>query len=171
MAKKSNKLGRPTDQRMAVIRNQVSQLLWNGRIETTVAYAKSTQSAAEKILTLAINSYLDTVKVVKEVINNKGVKVQKTVLQDGPQKLDARRKIMGKVYDLHEVKTKDETKRAFVKRTKNINHPLVEKIFNELAPRYAKRIKEKGQGGGYTRVLKLGPRRGDNAEMAIVELV
>ena len=167
----NKKLGRATDQRLAIIRNQVSQLLWNGRIETTLAYAKATQSAAEKIITLAIKAYKDTVKVEKEVINNKGVKVKKTVLQDGPQKLTARRKIMAQIYDLFEIRTKEESKRVFEKRTKHINHPLVEKIFNELAPRYDKRAKESGQGGGYTRVLKLGPRRGDNAEMAIVELV
>ena len=168
---RNKKLGKPTDQRLAIIRNQVSQLLWNGRIETTLAYAKATSRAAERILTLAINSYKDTIKVEKEAVNNKGIKVKKTVLQDGPQKLNARRKIMAKIYDLFEIKTKEESKRVFEKRTKHINHPLVEKIFNELAPRYDKRAKESGQGGGHTRVLKLGPRRGDNAEMAIVELV
>jgi len=165
------KLGRPTDQRIAVIRNQVTQLLWNGRIEVTHGYAKATQRMAEKILTMAINSFQDTIKVEKEVINAKGVKVKKTVLQDGPKKLAARRRIMSYVYDLFEVRSKAETKASFEKRTKNINHPLVEKIFNELAPKYAKRAKELGTGGGYTRVLKLGPRRGDNAEMALVELV
>lgn len=165
------KLGRPTDQRMAVLRNQVSFLLWNGRIETTVAKAKAVRSAAERILTIAINSYEDTLKVEKEITNSKGVKVKKNVLVDGPKKLNARRTIMGKVYDLHEIKSKEETKKNFVKRTKNINHPLVEKIFNELAPRYARRAKEVGQGGGYTRILKTGARRGDDADMAIVELV
>jgi len=165
------KLGRRTDQRLQVIRNQVSQLLWNGRIETTIGYAKSTGREAEKIITMAINAYQDMVKVEKDVMNSKGVIVKKTVLQDGPKKLAARRRIMAKVYDLFEIRTKDETKRAFEKRTKNINHPLIEKIFNELAPRYAKRAKEVGQGGGYTRVLKLGVRKGDDAEMAMVELV
>ena len=165
------KIGRATDQRLAMIRNLVSQLLWNGRIETTLDRAKSARSAAEKILTIAIDHFEDVVKVEKEVINNKGVKVKKTVLQDGPTKLAARRKIMSMIYDLFEVRSKDETKRSFDKRTKHINHPLVEKIFNELAPRYAKRAKETGTGGGYTRVLKLCPRRGDNAEMALVELV
>jgi len=168
---KTKKIGRPTDQRNAMLRNLASQALWNGRVETTFDRAKAAQRWVEKVLTMAIDTYLDTVKVEKEVINSKGVKVTKTVLIDGPKKLNARRKIMAKTYDLHEVKTKDESKRAFDKRTKHINHPLVEKIFNELAPRYAKRAKEVGQGGGYTRVLRLGPRRGDNAEMAILELV
>jgi len=167
----NTKLGRATDQRMAVIRNQVSQLLWNGRIETSFAYAKATARNTEKVITIAINAFEDTVKVDKDVVNSKGVKVKKTVLQDGAKKLAARRKIMGMVYDLFEVKTKDETKRSFEKRTKNINHPLIEKIFTELAPKYAKRAKEVKQGGGYTRVIKLGVRRGDDAEMAIVELV
>ena len=168
---KPAKLGRPTDQRLAVLKNQVSYLLWNGRIETTVAKAKSVRSEAEKILTIAIRAFHDTIKVEKEVINAKGVKVTKAVLQDGPQKLDARRKIMARVYDLHEVKSEEESKRSFSKRTKNINHPLIEKIFNELAPRYAKRIKDLGQGGGYTRILKTGTRKGDDADMAIIELV
>ena len=168
---KPNKHGRPTDQRLAILRNQVSVLLWNGRIETTVAKAKSLRSAAEKIITLAMSAYQDTLKVEKEVVNSKGVKVTKKVLIDGPNKLAARRAISAKVYDLHEVRNKEETKRAFTARTKNINHPLIEKIFNELAPKYAKRAKELGQGGGYTRILRLGNRLGDNAEMAIVELV
>lgn len=167
----NTKLGRPTTERLAVIRNQVSQLLWNGRIETTFAYAKATQREAEKIITIAIGAYLDTVKVDKDVVNSKGIKVKKTVMQDGEKKLVARRKIMARVYDLFEVRSKDENKRSFEKRTAHINHPLIEKIFNELAPKYAKRAKEVGQGGGYTRVLKLGARRGDNAEMAFVELV
>ena len=152
-------------------RNQVSYLLWNGSLEVTSGRAREVSSAAEKILTYAINSFEDVVKTTKEVTNDKGVKVKKTVLMDGAKKLNARRRIMAKVYDLHEVKTKEESKKSFTERTKNINHPLVEKLFNELAPRYAKRAKELGQGGGYTRILKLGARRGDNAEMCLIELV
>lgn len=167
----NKKLGKRTDQRMAILRGNASNLLWNGRIETTLAYAKATRGIAERILTLAINSYNDVVKVEKEVMNNKGVLVKKQVLQDGPKRLNARRKIMDIVYDFHEVRNREESKRAFIKRTKNINHPLVEKIFIELAPRYEKRAKELGIGGGYTRVLRTGNRRGDNAEMAIIELV
>ena len=152
-------------------RNQVSYGLWNGRIEVTSGRAKKVAGEMEKIITLAINSYEDVVVVEKEVTNSKGVKVKKRVKVDGPKKLNARRRIMAKVYDLHEVKTKAETKKSFDERTKNINHPLVEKIFNELAPKYAKRAKELGQGGGYTRILKLGARRGDNAQICLIELV
>jgi len=152
-------------------RNQVSYLLWNGSLETTFNRAKEAARMAEKILTIAINAYKDVVKVEKEVVNKKGVTQKKQVLTDGPNKLAARRRIMGMVYDLHEVKTKGESNRAFKARTKDINHPLIEKIFNELAPKYAKRAKEVGQGGGYTRVMKLGARRGDNAEMGLAELV
>jgi len=166
-----SKLGRATDMRLAIVRGLVSQLLWSGRIETTLDRAKSTQRVAEKIITLAINTYADTQTVEKDAVNAKGVKVKKTVKQDGPKKNAARRRIMGMVYDLFEVRSKDESKRSFDKRTKNINHPLIEKIFNELAPKYEKRAKELGTGGGYTRVLKLGNRRGDDAEMALIELV
>ena len=152
-------------------RNQISYLLWNGHLETTFGRAKDVARGAEKILTIAINAYEDVIKGEKEVTNTKGVKEKKLVLTDGPNKLAARRRIIGMVYDMQEVKTKEETKRAFTKRTKDINHPLIEKIFNEYAPRYAKRAKEVGQGGGYTRVMRLGARRGDNAEMALIELV
>ena len=168
---KPAKLGRPTDQRMAVIRNQVSTLLWNGSVETTLAKAKAVRSVAERIITLAMKTYQDTLRIDKDVMNNKGVKVTKKVLIDGKDKLAARRRIMAQVYDLQEIKSKEESKRSFEKRTENINHPLIEKIFNELAPRYAKRAKDLGQGGGYTRILKLGARKGDDAEMAIIELV
>jgi len=152
-------------------RNQITYLLWNGSIETTFGRAKDVARGAEKILTIAINAFEDVVKVEKEVTNAKGVKQKKHVLTDGPNKLAARRRIMGMVYELKEIRTKAETKRAFTKRTKDINHPLIEKIFNELAPRYAKRKEDVGQGGGYTRVMRLGARRGDNAEMALIELV
>lgn len=165
------KLGRPTKERMAVLRNQVSYLLWNDRIETTLEKAKAVSSAAEKILTLAINTYTDTVKVTKEVKNEKGAVVKKDFVNDGPKKLAARRKIMAYCYDIQEVKGENESKADFVIRTKDVNHPLVEKIFNVLAPKYAKRAEELGQKGGYTRVLKTTVRRGDNAELAIVELV
>ncbi len=165
------KLGRPTDQRTALLRNQVTELLWNGKIETTYARAKEVARIAEKLLTLAINTYTDTVKKVETRKNNKGQDIKVELVNDGPKKLAARRKIMAKVYDVQEQKKDNETKANFVARTENIRHPLIEKIFNEYAPKYAQRGKEKGTMGGYTRVLKLGERRGDSAEAAIIELV
>lgn len=167
----NSKLGRPTKERLAIIRNQVSSLLWNEKLETTLERAKSTRSMAEKILTLAINSYEDIVKVTKEVKDDKGVKVKKTVSNDGPKKLQARRAMMAYLMDRQEQRKPKESLTAFEARTQGINHPLLEKIFNLYAPKYAARIKEVGQGGGYTRIVKLGQRRGDSADMAIVELI
>lgn len=165
------KLGRPSKEKNALVRGLVSDLLWNGKIETTLAKAKSARSKAEKIITLAINSYEDVVKVTKEIKDDKGVKVKTTVSNDGPKKLQARRKIMSYLYDRQEQRKPKEAKEAFVARTKDIKHPLLEKIFNLYAPKYAQRAKEVGQGGGYTRIIKMGQRRGDAADMAIVELI
>ena len=78
---------------------------------------------------------------------------------------------MSYLYDLQEIKGEKESKAAFRAKTQDVNHPLIEKIFNVYAPRYAERANKLGQKGGYTRVIKLGARRGDNAEMARVELV
>lgn len=168
---KPAKLGRETSQHMAILRNQVSTLFWTGRVSTTYARAKATAVLAEKYLTLAINSYADTVTVEKEFTDKKGVKNKRKVLIDGPKKLAARRELMASLYDYQEIRSKDESKKSFEKRTQHINHPIIEKIFNELAPKYAKRIKETGSAGGYTRVLKTGIRKGDDAMTAIVELV
>lgn len=171
MAAIQRKLGKPTDQRMALIRQQSSDLLWNGKIDTTYARAKEVQKYAEKIITLAVNNYLDTVKKVETRKNQKGQDIKVEIVNDGPKKLAARRKIMTLVYDIPEIKQQGESDEAFAARTKNIKHPLVEKIFNELAPKYDQRAKDVGQKGGYTRVLKTGFRRGDSAETALIELV
>ena len=168
---KNSKLGRPTKERMAIIRNQVSNLLWNEKLETTLDRAKSTCSMAEKMLTLAIDTYEDTVKVVKKVKDEKGVEVQKEFINDGFKKLHARKKLMSFLYDIQEQKGEKESKASFKARTSEVNHPLIEKIFNVYAPRYAERAKNLGQRGGYTRIIKLGTRRGDNAETAKIELV
>ena len=109
----NSKLGRPTKERMAIIRNQVSSLLWNEKLETTLERAKSTRSVAEKIITLAINSYEDTVKVVKSVKNDKGVETKQEFINDGPKKLNARRKIMSFVYDLQEQKGEKERRKKY----------------------------------------------------------
>ncbi len=165
------KLGLPTKERKALIRNQASSLLWHGKLDTTLPQAKSVQSYAEKILTLAINTYEDTIKSTKTVVNKKGEKVSKEVINDGAKKLAARRKIMSLIYDIPETKQAKESKTAFVERTKDTKHPLVEKIFNVYAPKFDARSKELGQKGGYTRVIKLGKRLGDAAEMARLELI
>ncbi len=165
------KLGKPTDQRDALLRNQVTELLWNGKIETTYARAKEVQKVAEKLITAAINTYTDTVKKIETRKNNKGQEIKIELVNDGPKKLAARRKIMAYVYDVQEQRKEKESKANFKARTENIRHPLPEKIFNEYAPKYAQRAKELGTKGGYTRVIKLGARRGDAAEGAIIELV
>lgn len=167
----ARKLGVNATQRIALIKNQASALLWHGKIETTEARAKEVASYVAKILTLAVNTYADTVESVVTVADSKGKETTKTLVKDGTKKLNARRKIMAMVNDLQEVKGFKESKPDFKKRTKAIKYPLIEKIFDEYAPKYASRKEEKGQGGGYTRIYKLGPRRGDAAEVAIIELV
>lgn len=166
----ARKLGRTAEQRVAIIKNLASELFWNGRIETTEARAKETQKYAEKLLTVAINNYEDVVKVTKTV-NKDGKKVEVEFVNDGPKKLAARRKLMAGLRDLQEIKADNEKKADFKERTKDVKHPLVEKIFREYAPEYAKRAEALGQKGGYTHVIKLGQRRGDAAEMAILEFV
>ena len=165
------KLGRPSKEKNSMLRGLVSDLLWYGKVETTVARAKSVQRKAEKILTLAINSYEDVVKVNKEVKNDKGIKVKQTVANDGVRKLNARRQIMAYLMDRQEQRKNKESIEQYVARTKDIKHPLLEKIFNLYAPKYAARAKELGTAGGYTRIIKTGIRKGDNAETAIIELI
>ena len=167
----ARKLGRTAEERMAIIRNQASELLWYGSIETTVDRAKEVRSYAESMITLAINTYEDTVKVQKTVTNDKGEKVVMEFTNDGPRKLAARRKLMASLRDLQEIYKEDESKSAYKERTKDVKHPLIEKIFREHALFYADRAAKLGQKGGYTRIIKLGQRRGDGAEMAKLELV
>ena len=108
------KLGKPTDQRIAMMRNITTSLLENGKIETTVTRAKELRSTAEKMITLGKTNTLHS-----------------------------RRQAMSFI-------TKED---------------VVKKLFDEIAPKYAER------NGGYTRIIKIGPRRGDAAEMCIIELV
>ena len=167
----NKKLGRPTKERMHILRNQVSELLWYGQIETTVDRAKEVRRMADKIITLGIKTYEDTIKTTKVKTNMKGEKVDVEFTNDGVRKLAARRKMMSVLRDIQEPKAEKESKSAYAERTRDIKHPLVEKVFNVYAPKYAKRAEELGQGGGYTRVIKMTTRRGDNAERAIVQLV
>ena len=165
------KLGRTSKERMALLRNQAAELLWYGRIETTQAKAKALQPYVEKIITKAMKVYdLNEEKIIKKT-DEKGKEVSKKVIQDSPKKLAVRRQLMGKLRDLQEKKEFAEKKSDFKKRTQEIQHPLMEKLFNEIAPKYAQRKEELGQGGGYTRIYLLGERRGDAAEKAIIELV
>ena len=165
------KLGRTSKERNALLRNQASQLLWYGKIETTAPKAKELQSYVEKLITKAVNTYDDNIEfeVVKKDKNGKEIKA--TNIKDGAKKLAARRAIMAKTYDLQEIKGFDEKKSAFKARTADVQHPLMDKLFNEIAPKYAARKEETKQGGGYPRIYLLGARRGDGAETAIIELV
>jgi len=110
----TRKLGRPTDQRNAMLRNLVTSLLENGRIETTVSRAKETRCMAEKMITLGKENTLQSRRSALAYVMKKSV---------------------------------------------------VYKLFEEIAPKYKER------NGGYTRIIKAAPRRGDGAEMAILELV
>ena len=165
------KLGRTTQQRIALLRNQASELLWYGKIKTTAAKAKELQPYVEKIITKAIKVY--DLNEEKEIVkqDKKGKDITVKVLKDSPKKLAVRRAIMAKLRDLQEVKGFNEKKSDYKARTQDIKHPLIEKLFNEIAPKYAQRAEELGQGGGYTRIYLLGERRGDAAEEAIIELV
>ncbi len=165
-----NKLGKATDQRMALLKNQVSALLWNGKLETTYARAKEVQKLAEKYVTLAVNTYEDNVKVSKTVVV-KGKETTREVTNDGPKKLAARRTLIANLNDLQETKGAKESRTAYKVRTQDVKHPLIEKIFNVYAPKYDERAKELGQKGGYTTIHKMGPRVGDAAEMAIIEMI
>ena len=165
------KLGRTSKQRNALLRNQASQLLWYGRIETTAAKAKELRPYVEKLITKAVNTYDDNIEFEITQTDKKGKEIKATNIKDGPRKLAARRAIMAKTYDLQEIKGFNEKKSAYKERTKDVQHPLMDKLFNEIAPKYAARKEELGQGGGYTRIYLLGERRGDGAETAVIELV
>ena len=164
----NRKLNKPTDQRDAMFRNMATALLWNGKLVTTETRAKELRPIVEKLISLAVAEYKNTEEVTKTVktVNDKQqeIEVEKTSKRDLPSKLHARRQIVAYLYNITEVKQHKEKKADFEKRTE-ANHPVVEKLFNEIAPKYD------GKNGGYTRIMKLGPRRGDAAEMALIELV
>ncbi|MBE3102094.1 MAG: 50S ribosomal protein L17 [Firmicutes bacterium] len=166
-----NKLSRPSDQRRALLRNQVTALLWHGKIETTEARAKEIRRIAEKLITLAVNEYDKSIKVTKEINNEKGQTVTLEVTNDSPSKLNARRKMMAYLYDIKNLRKEKETKKEYAERSREVKHPLIEKMFNEYGPKYRQKNEKQTSGGGYTRIMKKGPRRGDAAEAVIIELV
>ena len=161
------KLGKATDARLALLKNQVSQLLWNGKLVTTAARAKEVQKLAEKYITIAINSYKDTVTVDKtKIVNGQTTTIK--VVNDGAKKLAARRKLMASLADLQEPRREKETATEYKLRIKAVRHPLIEKMFNDYAPKFDAKTSENGQKGGYTAIYKMTQRRGDGAEIATI---
>ena len=173
------KLGRTSSQRKAMIRSQVTALLYHGSIKTTEARAKEIRKMAEKLITLAVKEKdnFETVTVtakvakkdaegkrVKEVVNGKKVtvydEVQKEIKKDKPSRLHARRQMLKVLYDVTEVPTAAAGKK---KNTKSVDIPA--KLFDEVAPKYVSR------NGGYTRIVKIGQRKGDGAMEVLLELV
>jgi large subunit ribosomal protein L17 len=172
----NKKLGRPTDQRKAMLKGLVTSLIQYGRIETTETRAKEVKDITEKLIALAVKECDNftapkNVTISTPVVDSKGRKVLKTVTSkngnkyevidrekktelktvDAPSRLAARRLIMNWVY-----KVKDE-------KGKSIS--LTNKLFNDIAPKY------KDRKGGYTHMYKLGARRGDGAEVVVLELI
>lgn len=199
---KYRKLGRKSDQRKALLRNQVTALLYNGKIVTTEARAKEVRKIAEHLITLAVKEKdnFETVKVtakvarkdrdgkrVKQIVdrNTKAVlsethrdkdgkilkiengmtvtvydEVEKEIKKDLPSRIHARRQILKVLYPVKEVPSAPAGRK---KNTKEIN--LADKLFEEYGPKYANRK------GGYTRIIKIGPRKGDAAMEVVLELV
>lgn len=171
----NRKLGKTTDIRLAMLKTQVTDLILHGKIKTTEARAKEVKAIADSLISLAVkekdNFETVDVKVSKAKLDNKGNKVTELVKskngkeylrvvketttekrqKDMPTRLNARRKMMKNINK--------------VKDAEGNNVDLTAKLFNEIAPKYEGRV------GGYTRIIKCGPRRGDAAEVVILELV
>ena len=173
------KLGKKSDQRKALLRSQVTQLIFNGKIRTTDSRAKEVRKIAEHLITLAIkekDNYEEiTVKAkearkdkdgkrVKEVVDGKKVtvydEVEKTVKKDKPSRLHARREMLKVLYPVTEIPEDAEGKKKAAKKV-----DLTEKLFDEYAVKYADRK------GGYTRIVKIAQRKGDGALEVFLELV
>lgn len=161
----NRKLNRSSDQRVAMLRSMTTALLWNGKIVTTEARAKEVRPIAEKLITLAVREHKNTVTVEKETRNDKQQVVKVEMKNDLPTKLAARRQMMSYLYNIPLPRNKKESKTEYAERSQKNANPVVEKLFNEIAPKYESR------NGGYTRILKMGLRRGDAAELVILELV
>ncbi len=162
---KYRKLSRTASQRKALLRGQVTQLLANGKIITTESKAKEVRKIAEGLIALAVKEKdnFEEVKVtakvarkdadgkrVKEVVDGKKVtvydEVEKTIKKDSPSRLHARRQMLKVLYNVN-------------------GQNLTNKMFDEIAPKY------EGRNGGYTRIVKIGQRKGDGALEVVLELV
>lgn len=176
---KYRKLGRTSDVRKALLRSQVTALIANGKIVTTLARAKEVQKIADGLIALGVKEKdnFETVKVtakvavkdkdgkrVKEVVNGKKVTkyetVEKEIKKDLPSRMNARRKMVKVLYSVTEVPSTAAGKK---KATKEVD--LVAKLFDEYGVKYANR------NGGYTRIVKIGQRKGDGAMEVVLELV
>ena len=176
---KYRKLGRTSSQRKALLRNQVTNLLYHGKIVTTEARAKEIRKFAEKLIALAVKEKDNfeevtvTAKVprkdadgkrVKEVVDGKKVtvydEVEKTIKKDQPSRLHARRQMLKILYPITEVPKEAAGKK---RNTKKVDLPA--KLFDDIAPKYTDR------NGGYTRIIKIGQRKGDGAMEVLIELV
>ena len=183
---KYRKLSRTASQRKALLRGQVTALLANEKIVTTEAKAKEVRKIAEGLIALAVkekdNFEEVTVKVkvarkdkdgkrVKEVVDGKKVtvydEVEKTIKKDMPSRLHARREMLKVLYSVTDttVKTPDGKTVTSNKKKDRKEVDLVTKLFDEIAPKYADR------NGGYTRIVKIGQRKGDGALEVLLELV
>ena len=176
---KYRKLGRTSSQRKALLRNQVTNLIYHGKIVTTQAKAKEVQRIVEGLIALAVKEKdnYETVKVtakvprkdkdgkrVKEVKDGKKVtvydEVEKEIKKDLPSRLHARHQMLRVLYPITEVPTENAGKK---RATKKVDLPA--KLFDEIGPKYADRK------GGYTRIIKIGQRKGDGAMEVVIELV
>ena len=176
---KYRKLGKTSSQRKALIRNQVTQLIYHGKITTTEARAKEIRKVAEGLIALAVKERdnYEVVEVdakiplkdkdgkrVKEVVDGKKVTqyetIKKSVKKDSASRLHARRQMMRVLYPVVEV---PEAAAGRKRNTKKVD--LVAMLFEDIAPKYVNR------NGGYTRIVKIGPRKGDAAMEVVIELV
>lgn len=176
---KYRKLGRTSSQRKALLRNQVTNLLYHGKIVTTEQKAKEVRKIAEGLIAMAVKEKdnYETVTVtakvpkkgedgkrIKEVVDGKRVtvyeEVQKEIKKDSPSRLHARRQMLKVFYPVKEVPEKGAGRK---KNTKQVD--MVDKMFTEIAPKYT------GRNGGYTRIVRIGPRKGDAAMEVLLELI
>ena len=173
------KLGRTSSQRKALLRGQVTSLLYHGKIVTTEAKAKEIRKIAEGLIAMAVREKdnVDEVTVkskvarkdkdgknVKEVVDGRKVtvfdEVEKTVKKEQPSRVHARRQMNKVLYGVTDVPAATAGRK---KNTKRVD--VADMLFDDIAPKYANR------NGGYTRIVKIGPRKGDAAMQVIIELV